>query len=252
MTIKDSLLGIDVGSVAAGIVLISKDRQILHEGYGFHHGDIRKTLEKLLQELDLSRIEQIVATASTPPSIKAEQRYHNEICFTTAAKNSYPQMGALLLVGGEKFSLTTFNAHGQYLGSTTNTSCAAGTGSFLDQQAGRLHLHGIDIGSTSTKAVLMDDQCLVVGGFYTRTAGNPLMAVQNIFFAIDEIAKIKDTTFSVIQAGTTGSGRKFIGKLIGADNIIDEITAHARAAYQLNPAVDTIIEIGGQDAKFTT
>jgi activator of 2-hydroxyglutaryl-CoA dehydratase len=136
MTIKDSLLGIDVGSVAAGIVLISKDRQLLHEGYGFHHGDIRKTLEKLPQDLDLIRTEQIVATASTPPSIKAEQRYHNEICFTTAAKNSYAQMGALLPVGGEKFSLTTFNAHGQYLGSTTNTSCAAGTGSFLDLQAG--------------------------------------------------------------------------------------------------------------------
>ncbi|MFC1850622.1 acyl-CoA dehydratase activase, partial [candidate division CSSED10-310 bacterium] len=50
----------------------------------------------------------------------------------------------------------------------------------------------------------------------------------------------------------TGSGRKFIGKVIGADLIIDEITAHARAAFELNNDVDTIIEIGGQDAKFTT
>ena len=51
--------------------------------------------------------------------------------------------------------------------------------------------------------------------------------------------------------GTTGSGRKFIGKIIGADLIVDEISAHARAAYELNPETDTIIEIGGQDAKFT-
>ena len=34
--------------------------------------------------------------------------------------------------------------------------------------------------------------------------------------------------------------------------MIDEITAHARAAYSLDPEIDTIIEIGGQDAKFTT
>ena len=52
-------------------------------------------------------------------------------------------------------------------------------------------------------------------------------------------------------AGTTGSGRKFIGKIIHADLIVDEITAHASAAYELNPETDTIIEIGGQDSKFT-
>ena len=51
--------------------------------------------------------------------------------------------------------------------------------------------------------------------------------------------------------GTTGSGRKFIGSIIGADQVIDEITTHARAAIELNPETDTIIEIGGQDAKFT-
>jgi activator of 2-hydroxyglutaryl-CoA dehydratase len=451
MTIKDSVLGIDVGSVAAGVVLVNRDRRILQEGYAFHHGDVRKTLCKLLEGLDPTQIQYVVATASTPLSIRAQQRYNNEISVITAAKHYFPKMGALLIVGGEKFSLATFNGQGRYLGSTGNTSCAAGTGSFLDQQAGRLNLRGIeqlteiacnsngacpqiasrcavfaktdlihaqqegyqlgqisnglcrglaknivdtlfssgnlsgreiifcggvaknravanhieemsglqltapvngqlygaygaclcllqelgagedltnsllpvnlqkfddlfehdiekikqyyypplclnlsdypdftgeeqfktrrsanepevevdlyqvfnkgqrfeaylgiDIGSTSTKAVLMDDQCRVLGGFYTRTAGRPLMAVQNIFFAIAEIEQKKKVTFAITQAGTTGSGRKFIGKLIGADNIIDEITAHARAAYQLNPAVDTIIEIGGQDAKFTT
>ena len=51
--------------------------------------------------------------------------------------------------------------------------------------------------------------------------------------------------------GTTGSGRKFIGEIINADLFIDEITSHARAASELNPLTDTIIEIGGQDAKFT-
>ena len=52
-------------------------------------------------------------------------------------------------------------------------------------------------------------------------------------------------------AGTTGSGRKFTGTIMGADIMPDEITAHARAAYELDPETDTIIEIGGQDSKFT-
>lgn len=52
--------------------------------------------------------------------------------------------------------------------------------------------------------------------------------------------------------GTTGSGRKFVGGIINADLVIDEITAHARAAWELNSETDTIIEIGGQDSKFTT
>ena len=40
-------------------------------------------------------------------------------------------------------------------------------------------------------------------------------------------------------------------KVLNADLAADEITAHTRAAYALNPRVDTIIEIGGLDAKFS-
>jgi predicted CoA-substrate-specific enzyme activase len=111
---------------------------------------------------------------------------------------------------------------------------------------------GIDIGSTSTKAVLMTREGEVFAGLYTRTAGRPLQAVQDLFHAIDGIAGRRNLSLNIIGCGTTGSGRKLIGRLIAADSIVDEITAHARAACQLNPEVDTIIEIGGQDAKFTT
>ncbi len=110
---------------------------------------------------------------------------------------------------------------------------------------------GIDIGSTSTKAVLLDNTKEPLVGLYTYTAGNPLSAVKSLFEAIDHINETESFTVSVIGAGTTGSGRNFIGKIIGADLILDEITTHARAAYELNPETDTIIEIGGQDSKFT-
>ena len=110
---------------------------------------------------------------------------------------------------------------------------------------------GIDIGSTSTKAILLDAEKRPVAGFYTYTAGKPLSAVRSILESIEMLAGKKEIGFSIEGAGTTGSGRKFIGQIINADLIIDEITSHARAAYELNPLTDTIIEIGGQDAKFT-
>ena len=443
-----TVLGIDIGSVAASVAVMDSKRKLLFTDYAFHRGNIKGTVCSLLKNQDFSQINFIAATSSTPSSVKVFKRYNNQMAVITAAKKHHPAMAGLLIVGGEKYSFSSFDSTGHYLGSTTNTSCAAGTGSFLDQQANRLkingieelaniacsctgecpqiasrcavfaktdlihaqqegyqldeisdglcrglaknivdtlfsskqlphrkivfcggvaknkavashireltgltltiprngHLYGamgacllhiseidegddtslpadftsvdqlfkvssshtrqyfypplqlhlstypdfqnhtqyrtrkgndgmevevdlyqphikkqktdiflgIDIGSTSTKAVLMDTTGEVIAGFYTRTAGRPLLAVQNLFFAIDELQQKTEVAFNIIQCGTTGSGRKFIGKLIGADAIIDEITAHARAAAQLNPEVDTIIEIGGQDAKFTT
>jgi len=111
---------------------------------------------------------------------------------------------------------------------------------------------GIDIGSTSTKAVIMEKNRTVLAGFYTRTAGRPVDALCSIFEAIDFMIKRYGINLKIAGAGTTGSGRKFVGKIIQADIILDEISAHARAACELNPRVDTIIEIGGQDSKFTT
>jgi predicted CoA-substrate-specific enzyme activase len=110
---------------------------------------------------------------------------------------------------------------------------------------------GIDIGSTSTKAALMNRERTVLVGLYTRTGGQPITALQKITSAIEDLEKHFAVKFSLLGTGTTGSGRKFIQKVARAEYCIDEITAHARAAYHLRPEIDTIIEIGGQDAKFT-
>jgi len=114
----------------------------------------------------------------------------------------------------------------------------------------RFHL-GIDIGSTSTKAVMLHHSGIPYAGFYTYTLGQPLKAVQALFEAIDHLAQKTGSPYEFLSCGTTGSGRKFIAGIVRADRDYDEITAHARAAYELNPLTDTIIEIGGQDAKFT-
>ncbi len=110
---------------------------------------------------------------------------------------------------------------------------------------------GVDIGSTSTKAVFLDRERKVVGWIYRKTAGNPIRAVQLLMKAALEMEKEGGFSLDVRGVGTTGSGRRMIGALIGADLATNEITAHASAAVFIDPHVDTIIELGGQDAKFT-
>ena len=60
----------------------------------------------------------------------------------------------------------------------------------------------------------------------------------------------KGIVLDVRASGTTGSGRKLVGKVIGADFIINEISAHATGALSVDPDIETIFEIGGQDAKY--
>jgi len=440
----ENILGIDIGSISISVVEMSRRREIIKSRYAFHEGYVRETLTEMLEDFSLSGIGALALTSSSPDIFKTGERFDSRISVISAAKYVFKKPGSVLIIGGEKFGLAMFDKNGDYRNYRSNTSCAAGTGSFLEQQAKRLNLPdiqtfseiaagntgglpkiasrcavfaktdlihaqqegyslaeicdglchglaksvadtlfgnetavepivmaggvsankavvkhlssiigkkivvdekskisgaigcallylegveagtlnfsnmeitipedlfvdhkkeksyhyeplelklsnypdfksfnaykftsenfplatdvevdiysdisingtmpvymGIDIGSTSTKAAIVDADGEVVAGLYTRTAGRPIEAVQTIFEALDKM----ECRFEFLGVGTTGSGRKFIGKIIGADSALDEITAHARAAYMLDPEVDTIIEIGGQDAKFTT
>ncbi|UCB47367.1 MAG: hypothetical protein JSV25_08155 [Spirochaetota bacterium] len=108
---------------------------------------------------------------------------------------------------------------------------------------------GIDIGSTSTKAVIIDRDKDFCGGFYTSTGGEPVTAVKKLVGQIND--SFEENDLEILGVATTGSGRMIIKQLFNADMAINEITAHAKAALFINPEVDTIIEIGGQDSKFT-
>jgi predicted CoA-substrate-specific enzyme activase len=433
-------LGVDVGSVSMAIVLLDEEFTVIHSSYSFHNGQLAENLKRELSPVNLNQVRAVGHTSSTSAILRQGKITDSRIAYITAARHLHPGLQALLIIGAEKFGLATFNDRGEYLNYRSNTSCAAGTGNFLDQQAERLNLKniqefsdlaysnrgnfpliasrcavfaktdlihaqqegytlreicdglsyglakniidavsldntrnsivaaggvalnkavighmekltgtvitvdplaplygaigaamackeqdhsvqpvkkaddliisgntrkacfypplelklseypdfsadehaqfqskyfpfmkpveidlynlpeqsshlelflGIDIGSTSTKAVLLNTSREVMAGFYTRTAGQPLQAVQVIFEAISDLAEKRGLHFKFRGAGTTGSGRKFTGTILGADIMPDEITAHAKAAYELDPETDTIIEIGGQDSKFT-
>ncbi len=432
------LLGVDAGSVAVSLALLSGSRELVAWRYAFHQGRIRETLAGLLQELSLA--EPVVLACTAPGLLEGARVHDGQLCQIAAARRFHGKPAGLLVVGGERFALFHFQEDGGFRGLRTNSSCAAGTGSFLDQQARRLglagsaelaeraqasrgsppviasrcsvfaktdlshaqasgysleaicdglclglarniadtvgtglrppvvfaggvarnpavrrhletllgcplscdgqaHLYGaigaclleleqerlgearrpvvvpapsgrryfhaplhlslssypdfadsqarvfeprvvsggpavevelfqlnsrrdldgqgvlgVDIGSTSTKAVLVAPDRRVLAGFYTRTAGRPLLAVRAILEALAESLGRSGMPVEprLASVGTTGAGRRFVGQVIGADAMLNEITAHARAAVELEPATDTIIEIGGQDSKFTT
>ena len=109
---------------------------------------------------------------------------------------------------------------------------------------------GIDIGSTSTKAILTDETGGVIADIYRKTSGDPLAATRLLFRALRALAAGKRSRLDILGAATTGSGRKIVGHVIGADAIINEISAHVAGAAHVDPSVDTIFEIGGQDAKY--
>lgn len=108
---------------------------------------------------------------------------------------------------------------------------------------------GIDVGSISTNLAVIDAQGNLLAKRYLRTASRPIEAVRTGLDEIGrEMAALGDPP--VLGVGTTGSGRYMIGDFVGADVVRNEITAQAMAAAFIDPDVDTIFEIGGQDSKF--
>lgn len=106
-----------------------------------------------------------------------------------------------------------------------------------------MYTAGIDIGSISTKAVIMRDGQLlasrvILTGYNAENAG------KKVFDAVLDDLQISASAITRIVA--TGYGRKGLAM---ADKSITEIMCHATGARYLNPLIRSIIDIGGQDSK---
>lgn len=106
---------------------------------------------------------------------------------------------------------------------------------------------GIDIGSISTKGVVIDQDNNILAKEYLWTEGDPMGAVKRLLKALE--AQLKEQDVQIVSVGTTGSARKLIGVMTGASVVKNEITAHAIGTTTVHPDVRTIFEIGGQDSK---
>lgn len=106
---------------------------------------------------------------------------------------------------------------------------------------------GIDIGSISTKGVIIDKQNQILSGAYIWTEGDPIGASKRLLLLLEE--QFDKSNYTIMATGTTGSARKLVGDIVGATIVKNEITAHAIGTTTFYPDVRTILEIGGQDSK---
>ncbi len=116
-------------------------------------------------------------------------------------------------------------------------------------EAGDRTILGLDVGSTTTKGVIM--RCrdkAILAGDYLRTDGDPVGASRRVYRSL---ADQMDVPIQILGLGVTGSGRQIAGLHAMTEGVINEIIAHATAAVHFDKEVDTIFEIGGQDAKYT-
>jgi len=117
-----------------------------------------------------------------------------------------------------------------------------------EQTSGKIPAYlGVDVGSISTNVVVIDANKRVLSKRYLMTASRPIEAVRQ---GLREVGEEIGHLVEIRGACTTGSGRYLIADFIGADVVKNEITAQARAAIEIDPEVDTIFEIGGQDSKY--
>ncbi|MBI4805111.1 MAG: activase [Desulfovibrio sp.] len=161
-----------------------------------------------------------------------------------AMEHAAPPPASLSLLAAKTNSFVLLPPLSDYLGMVD----------FKDHLRGKAHpgdevLIGLDVGSTTTKGVLIrrSDKA-VLAGEYLRTEGDPVDASRQVYLSL---ARQLGVPVRITGLGVTGSGRAIAALHGSATAAINEIVAHAAAAAHYDPNVDTIFEIGGQDAKYT-
>lgn len=107
-----------------------------------------------------------------------------------------------------------------------------------------IYAAGIDVGSTQTKGIIVNERREIVARALTDTGAYVTRAAERCFAEALRACGIKDT--EVVYVVGTGYGRY---KVTFGDAQITEISCHARGASYLFPATRTVIDMGGQDAK---
>jgi predicted CoA-substrate-specific enzyme activase len=106
---------------------------------------------------------------------------------------------------------------------------------------------GIDAGSTTIKAVVLDERDVPVARAYRRAEHGPLEDAQAV---LDELSQqLGPDVDRVASFGVTGYAADVLGPVLGADAAPVETLAHARSAARYVPRADVVCDVGGQDIK---
>ncbi len=108
---------------------------------------------------------------------------------------------------------------------------------------------GIDGGSTSTKAVLLDCEKRVIAKAYQLSKGNPIEDTVEMLASLERQILDQGCTLEVLGVGTTGYAKDILREVLGADVALVETVAHAESGLHYFPDADVIVDVGGQDIK---
>lgn len=151
-----------------------------------------------------------------------------------------------------------FKKHSTGFGRYPSLLSARGRVHYIDSARDKIkkegeYILGIDGGSTTTKVALIDiESNSIVAEHYGRTHGDPVNALKQCLIEVKKqlTEQIGDAKLNISLAATTGSSREILGVFMETPGIYNEIIAHATGTTYFKPEIDTIFEIGGQDAKY--
>jgi predicted CoA-substrate-specific enzyme activase len=111
---------------------------------------------------------------------------------------------------------------------------------------------GLDAGSTSTKAVLLDEAGEVIAKTYQLSRGNPIEDAIDMFRAIRVQVESQGAAVEIRGLVTTGYAKDMLHDVFAADAALVETVAHAQSALRLYDDPHVIVDVGGQDIKIIT
>ena len=103
---------------------------------------------------------------------------------------------------------------------------------------------GVDVGSTQTKAVIIDEGRTIVSRALVETGANVIRAAEGAFQAALEAGELQEEEVEYVVG--TGYGRY---KVTFGNTQVTEISCHGRGAVHMFPATRTVVDMGGQDTK---
>ncbi|HAK60172.1 MAG TPA: CoA activase, partial [Nitrospiraceae bacterium] len=216
------ILGIDIGSITIKTALIDRDRRVLSETYTRIKGDPVNTLLDELKHLSMKFSEDRIGLAGITGSGGKQvadvmgARFVNEILAQARfAEQSHPDARTIIEMGGEDAKLISIarengSAKVKIEDFSMNTACAAGTGSFLDQQASRLHLSIEEF----SRAALESKAPPRVAGRCSVFAKSDMIHLQQI--ATPDYDIVAGLCFAMARnfKATVGKGKKFRAPLL--------------------------------------
>jgi predicted CoA-substrate-specific enzyme activase len=108
---------------------------------------------------------------------------------------------------------------------------------------------GIDAGSTSTKAVVLDKEGEILCKTYQLSNGNPIQDTIEVFEKLRSQVETKGASLEVLGVGTTGYAKDILKDVLNADVALVETVAHTESALKFYDDPHVIVDVGGQDIK---